>query len=58
MSKISQGNYSGLAADIIMAPHEVAEVYLVGLSKETNLCYVHAKRVTIMPKDTQFARRI
>ena len=35
-----------------------AEAYLIGLFKDTNLCAIHAKRVTIMPKDIQLARRI
>jgi histone H3 len=30
----------------------------VGLFEDTNLCAIHAKRVTIMPKDMQLARRI
>jgi hypothetical protein len=30
-----------------------AEAYLVGLFEDTNLCAIHAKRVTIMPKDIQ-----
>jgi histone H3 len=34
------------------------EAYLVGLFEDTNLCAIHAKRVTIMPKDIQVARRI
>jgi histone H3 len=37
---------------------EAAETYLVGLFEDTNLCVIHAKRVTIMPKDIQLARRI
>ncbi|ELP88236.1 histone H3, putative [Entamoeba invadens IP1] len=37
---------------------EAAEAYLVGLFEDTNLCAIHAKRVTIMPKDMQLARRI
>ena len=40
------------------ALHEAAEAYLVGLFEDTNLCAIHAKRVTIMPKDIQLARRI
>jgi histone H3 len=32
---------------------EAAEAYLVGLFEDTNLCAIHAKRVTIMPKDIQ-----
>ncbi|CBY18905.1 unnamed protein product [Oikopleura dioica] len=38
--------------------HEASEAYLVGLFEDTNLCAIHAKRVTIMPKDIQLARRI
>lgn len=42
----------------IMALQEAAEAYLVGLFEDSNLCAIHAKRVTIMPKDVQLARRI
>ena len=42
----------------IMALQEASEAYLVGLLEDTNLCTIHAKRVTIMPKDIQLARRI
>ena len=42
----------------IMALQEASEAYLVGLLEDSNLCTVHAKRVTIMPKDIQLARRI
>ena len=42
----------------IMALQEAAEAYLVSLFEDTNLCAIHAKRVTIMPKDIQLARRI
>jgi len=42
----------------ILALQEAAEAYLVSLFEDTNLCAVHAKRVTIMPKDIQLARRI
>ena len=45
-------------AQAIMALQEAAEAYLVGLFEDTNLCGIHAKRVTIMPKDIQLARRI
>jgi len=40
------------------ALQEASEAYLVGLMQDTNLCAIHAKRVTIMPKDMQLARRI
>lgn len=40
------------------ALQEAAEAYLVNLFEDTNLCAIHARRVTIMPKDMQLARRI
>ena len=40
------------------ASQEASEAYLVGLFEDTNLCAIHAKRVTIMPKDIQLTRRI
>ena len=42
----------------ILALQEASEAYLVGLFEDSNLCAIHAKRVTIMPKDIQLARRI
>ena len=42
----------------ILALQESVEAYLVGLLEDSNLCAIHAKRVTIMPKDLQLARRI
>jgi hypothetical protein len=37
---------------------EASKAYLVGLYEDTNLCTIHAKHVTIMPKDMQSVRRI
>ena len=42
----------------LLALQEAAEAYLVGLFNDTNECALHAKRVTIMPKDMQLALRI
>ncbi|XP_037568151.1 histone H3.v1 [Dermacentor silvarum] len=42
----------------VQALQEACEAYLVGLFEDSNLCAIHAKRVTIMPKDIQLARRI
>ena len=42
----------------IICLQEAAETFLVSLLEDTNLCAIHAKRVTIMPKDIQLARRI
>lgn len=41
-----------------MALQEASEAYLVGLFEDTNLCAIHAKHVTIMPKDIELACRI
>ncbi|XP_038051975.1 histone H3-like [Patiria miniata] len=45
-------------AAAIMALQEASEAFLVHLFEDANLCAIHAKRVTIMPKDIQLARRI
>ena len=42
----------------VLALQEASEYYLVGLFEDTNMCAIHGKRVTIMPKDMQLARRI
>ena len=42
----------------VCALQEAAESYLEGLFEDTNLRTIHAKRVTIMPRDMQLARRI
>jgi histone H3 len=45
-------------ASAVAALQEAAEAYLVGMFEDTNLCAIHARRVTIMPKDMHLARRI
>ena len=42
----------------IMALQEATEAYLVHLFEDTNLCALHAGRVTITPKDMRLARRV
>ncbi|KAH7009136.1 histone [Microdochium trichocladiopsis] len=42
----------------IGALQEAVESYLISLFEDTNLCAIHAKRVTIQSKDIQLARRI
>ncbi len=42
----------------VMALQEATESYIVGLFEDTNLCAIHARRVTIMPKDMKLAKRI
>ena len=42
----------------ILCLQEAAEAYLVRLFDDANLCAIHTRRVTIMPKDILLARRI
>lgn len=42
----------------ISALQEACEAYMVVLFEDANLCAIHSKRVTIMPRDLQLARRI
>ena len=47
-----------MQASAVLALQEASEAYLVGVFEDTNLCAIHAKRITITPKDMQLARRI
>jgi histone H3 len=42
----------------LLALQEAAEMHIIQLFEDTNLCALHAKRVTVMPRDMQLARRI
>ena len=42
----------------MMALQEATEAYIISLMEDCNLIAIHAKRVTIMPKDMHLARRI
>ena len=42
----------------LLALQEAVESYMVSLWEDSNLCAIHAKRVTIFPKDMQLAKRI
>jgi histone H3 len=42
----------------VLALHKALEAYMICLFEDTNECALHAKRVTIMPKDMHLARRI
>ena len=58
--EITQGHKGDLhfQSSALGVSQEASEVYLVGLFEDSNLCDIHAKRVTIMPKDIQLTRRI
>ena len=53
----SQSDYR-FQSSAMRALQEASEAYTVGLFEDANLCSIHAKRVTIMPKDIQLVRRI
>ena len=42
----------------IEALHEAVENYLVGLLTDANILAIHARRITVQPRDIQLARRI
>ena len=45
-------------ATAMLGLQEAAEFQLVGMFENANLCAIHAKRVTVMPKDIQLTRKI
>ena len=47
-----------LTPAMALALQEAAEAFLVRLFEDTNLCAIHAKQVTILPKDMKLALRI
>ena len=59
-AKVAQGIKADLRfqESALLAIQEASEVYLVDLFADANLCAIHAKRVTLFPKDMQLARRI
>ena len=58
--EIAEGIKKGMCfqSTAVLALQEAAEAYLIKLLEDANWCAIHAKRVTIMPKDIQLARRI
>jgi histone H3 len=46
------------ASTAMAAVQEAAEAFLIQLLENSNLAAIHSKRVTVMPKDLQLARRI
>ena len=46
------------AVGAIDALHEAAEDYLVTILEDANLLAIHARHVTLQPRDIQLARRI
>ena len=46
-----------LHSSAVLALQEAGEAFLVGLLEQANICAIHAKQVTIMPKDIQLTCR-
>jgi len=51
-------NYPRFPASAVLALQEASEAYLLGLFQDAQLCAIHGKRVTVVSKDIQLARRI
>jgi histone H3 len=58
--EVAAGQKDGLrwAASAVAAVQESAEAHLIGLLADANLCALHTRRVTAMPRDLQLARRL
>jgi histone H3 len=58
--EITQGHKADVRfqSSALRASQEASEAYLVGLFEDSNLCAIHAKRVTIMSKDIQLTQQI
>ncbi|RWS02018.1 hypothetical protein B4U79_03299 [Dinothrombium tinctorium] len=56
--EMSLGNIERMSTSAVMALQEAAEAYLVRLFEDTQLCAIHAKRVTIKTTDMQLAIRL
>ena len=56
----SPGDQNGYVPDpaTVLAIQEAAEAFLICLFEDTNLCAIHAKHMTIMPKDMKLVLRI
>ena len=58
--ELASGHKEGLRwqASAVAALQESTEAYITGLLSDSNLCALHAKRVTLMSRDVQLARRL
>ena len=56
-TEVSSKNFRFQSA-AIKALQEESEAYLIGLLEDSQLCTIHAKHVTLMPKDMKLARQL
>ncbi|KAM3404860.1 hypothetical protein ACQJBY_007762 [Aegilops geniculata] len=55
---LTKGELNHWTPQALFSLQEAAEYHIVDVFEKANLCAIHAKRVTIMQKDIQLARRI
>ena len=59
---LSHGHYTRCPVrwqrSAIAALHEAAEIYMTGLFEDANLLAIHARRITVQPRDIQLVRKI
>jgi histone H3 len=55
---LRSGEVCRIQKNALLALQEASEAMLVALFEDTNLCGIHAKRVTIQPKDIQLAKKL
>ena len=55
---LGSGEAPRIQENAILALQEASEAMLIALLEDTNLCGIHAKRVTIQPKDIQLAKKL
>ena len=58
--EVAQALKDGLRfqSSAVAAIQEATESYVISLLADTNLCAIHTRRVTIMPRDVHLARRL
>merc|ERR1711920_101850 len=52
------GDTLHFTAEALLAIQEASEDFIVHMLEDSNLCAIHARRITITSKDLQLARRI
>jgi histone H3 len=52
------GEAQQFQSSAVLALQKASEAFIVGVFEDTNLCAIHAKRVTIMNRGMQLALRI
>lgn len=58
VSREGQETPPRFTASAVMATQEMLEAYIISILEDANLCAIHSKRVTLMPKDIRLSRRL